>query len=288
MNHKLRILEVSIPHATEHGTLAAAMHLPKQWFREGINTVFVLPWMQINRSMSGSPYAVIDHLKVDDALGNLDDAMRWIECCHEQGLQVVLDMPLNHTSPVHCWTEFSHWYICDPAGRAIAPVGTYWNDVIQLNHDEQQVIHAGSEVLKHWLRAGVDGFRLDAASFIPDAAIQQWINELNTMTTKKLHWWCDGAQYASERPFFTGYFHHEAFQLALLDNTAWKELLNAPGDGGIFYLTNHDTLQEGVSPAAQWPGRYEQMRELIQVSHHHYMLSLSDYNDIHSTYSFIR
>jgi glycosidase len=288
MNHTFRILEVSIRHATEQGTFAAAMHLTEQWVQDGFNTLFVLPWMQINRSLSGSPYAVIDHLHVDDALGNFEDAVRWVDCCHERGLAVILDMPLNHTSPAHRWTAISNWFVRDSAGGALSPVGTNWKDVIQLNHAEPEVIHAGADVLKYWMRVGVDGFRLDAASFIPDVVIQHWIEEINASSGRPLHWWCDGAQYAAERPFFTGYFHHEAFQLALGNYSAWIELVNAPANGGIFYLTNHDTLHAGVSPAEQWPGRYEQMRALMESTHHHSMLSLSDYNDTHSTYSFIR
>lgn len=287
MKKRMLIIEVSLRHATPQGTLRAAMELPAQWAGQGINTVFVLPWMEINRERSASPYAITDHMRPDEGLGMLDDAVRWIERCHACGLEVVLDMPLNHTSPDHCWREHDGWYSMDEKGNFHAPRGTDWNDVLQLNHSHPGVIAACEDVLKFWLNIGIDGFRMDAAAFIPPSVLMQWKSSIERVKGRTLHLWCDGADYARQNSFFTSYLYHEAFQTAHHDMEAWKTLLNTSHEGAIFYLSNHDTLHAGKSPAAQWPERYQKMRALLEASSQHVMLSWNDYSDIHGAYSFL-
>ena len=287
MKTPLRILEVSIPHVSPDGTLHGAMSLPQAIVEAGFNTVFVLPWMKINQSLSPSPYAVTHHLAVHETIGTIKDAEAWINRCHEVGLRVVLDMPLNHTSPAHKWTTNTHWYMRDAMGMTYPPAGTAWNDVVQLNHNSPDLVQACEEVLLFWLNAGVDGFRFDAASFIPDDVLLRWIENLRLQSAVPLLLWCDGRVYARQRPFFNGYIYHEAFKLAKHSMREWEALVEEPDDAGIFYLSNHDTLQKGCSPASEWPGQYDAMRTVLERSPQHVMLSWSDWKNPQSCYSFL-
>ena len=280
----MRIIEISLRHATEEGSFRSAMHLPETIAKAGFNVVYALPWMKMNRRASLSPYAVADYHATDELLGSKEEATDWIHCCHDCGLDVVLDIPLNHTSPFHNWLANEGWYARNKQGRFHAPLGTNWKDVFQLNHNNPWVSEACREVLEFWLDEGVDGFRLDAASFISNSALKDWYSVLSQ--TK--HVWCDESNLASRYGFFTSYLNHRAFQLAESDFDAWQDLVAAPADCGILYLSNHDTLHAGLSPREQWKNQYDSMKNTILNSKHHCLLSWSDWKDSSMSYSFLK
>jgi glycosidase len=199
----------------------------------------------------------------------------------------VLDMPLNHTSPVHIWTANSNWYRLNENGEKLAPKGTQWNDVVQLNHDNPMLAQACADVLQFWVTVGIDGFRFDAASFIPDVVLENWISSLHRSFQKELLFWCDSESYSRNRPMFNGFLFHEAFYAAKQDQSKWNPLLQSNLTSAIFYLTNHDTLHACKSPIDEWPIDYQRMRKELECSPHHVMLSWSDWQDPSSSYSFM-
>ena len=282
----LRILEVSIPHASSTGTFCDAMHLPEQLVRDGFNTVFVLPWMKVNRELSKSPYAVVNHLEVKEMLGTLSDVVAWIKSCHDAGLKIILDLPLNHTSPNHRWADNSDWYSRTEFGSMHPPQGTGWNDVVQLNHSREEVKTACIEVMSFWLNLGIDGFRLDAASYMPDAFVESIISRVRQMHNSVL-FWGDGESYAGTKSCFEAWFHHEAFYLAKHDLNAWKNMVASHKGNGIFYLTNHDTLCKGISPELEWQGAYKEMRKILLAGGKHVLQSWPYWRDPLSSYSFL-
>ena len=287
MSQPLRILELSIPHATAQGTLEAAMQLPQRVAQAGFNAVFVLPWMMINREMSTSPFAVVNHHAMEPSIGSLEEAINWIECCHSNGLSVVLDMPLNHTSPSHSWTTTPGWYSKDHSGNMRAPLGTDWNDVVQLDHSNEDVSKACLNVLRFWIKCGVDGFRLDAASFIPTEIVANWIASVRLESQRELHFWCDGHELANSCGYFSAYFNHDAFRKAKGREQSWNHLLNSYSENAIFYLTNHDKLHAQRSPKVEWGTDYERMRNVLVESNRHSMLSWSDWMNPEEYYSFM-
>jgi glycosidase len=281
-----RILEISIPHASSTGTFCDAMHLPEQLARDGFNTVYMLPWMKVNRTLSHSPYAVVNHLEVNEMLGTLSDVEAWIACCHSSGLQVILDVPLNHTSPEHSWTANSDWYSRTEEGAMRPPQGSGWNDVVQLNHSCEEVKTACIEVMSFWLNLGIDGFRLDAASFMPFGFVESIISNVRQVHSHVL-FWGDGVSNAGTKSCFDAWFHHEAFYLAKQDMKAWKNLVESHQGNGIFYLTNHDTLCNGTSPELEWQGAYNEMKEILMAANKHVLQSWPEWRDPLSSYSFL-
>lgn len=287
MKSNLRILEISIPHASAEGTLNAALKVPKQLSSDAFNTVFVLPWFSVNTALSESPYAVTDYMALNKAIGSMDDARNWIEQCHQCGLRVVLDMPLNHTSPRHKWMANPGWYLTDKDGTILSPQGTQWYDVAQLNHHNAAVVTACEEALGFWLGMGVDGFRFDAASFIPDDVLNRWVTCAKNAVTRELLLWCDGEVYRQNRPFFNGFLYHEAFCVAKTDHERWVELISSAPDEAIFYLSNHDSLHAGKSPLEEWHGSYQYMRDRLEAASKNHVLSWSDWQNPASRYSFM-
>jgi len=287
MSSLLRILEISIPHVSAGGTLPEAMDLPVQIAKAGYNTVFVLPWMKVSRAHSPSPYAVVDHMNMNETIGSIAEATRWIALCHDAGLRVVLDLPLNHTSPFHIWTARDGWYITNERNEMQPPSGTEWNDVVQINHFNGEVLNACIEVVLFWRKLGVDGFRLDAAYHMPDSFLESLIANVRQSTPGAVVFWTDGKRYGELRPYFDAWLHHEAFLLAKHDENLWKEGVGSDNGNGIYYLTNHDTLRAGLSPMQEWPGSYHDLNARLQASGINFLHSLPEWKDVNSSYSFL-
>lgn len=142
-------------------------------------------------------YDVADHAAIDPLFGTMDDFDRLMESAHARGLNVILDLVLNHTSSQHRWfidsassreAEYANWYLWrDPAGwRGGGPIppnnwlsffgGSAWaweprrsqfylhtflSEQPDLNWREPAVRAAQLAMVRGWLARGVDGFRLD-------------------------------------------------------------------------------------------------------------------------------
>ena len=147
--------------------------------------------------MADFGYDVADHTDVDPLFGTLADADALIARAHELGLRVLLDFVPNHTSDQHPWFTESRagrdspkrsWYVWRD-GDALPngwianfgdqrpawtrdPVTDEWYlhsflpEQPDLNWDEPAVEAAMHDVLRFWLRRGVDGFRIDVAHAI--------------------------------------------------------------------------------------------------------------------------
>ncbi|MBS0334383.1 MAG: alpha glucosidase [Proteobacteria bacterium] len=150
-------------------------------------------------------YDVADYEGVQADYGTPDDLRRLLDAAHARGLKVVLDEVLSHTSDVHPWFVESltggkdgpkaDWYVwADPQLDGTAP--NNWLSVFggpawayqparrqhyhhkflrqqpKLNWRDPDAREAVLSVLDHWLKQGVDGFRLDVAgTFLHDPAL---------------------------------------------------------------------------------------------------------------------
>jgi len=164
----------------------------------GITALYLTP---IFASASNHRYHTYDYLAVDPLLGG-DDALReLLDAAHDRDMRVVLDGVFNHTGrgfwPFHHVLEtgadspYRGWFHLDDAalddGRplvAYPPHGTtskalgyeaWWGlpALPKLNTDEPAVREYLFGVAEHWLRFGIDGWRLDVPSEIDDEAFWQ-------------------------------------------------------------------------------------------------------------------
>jgi alpha-glucosidase len=160
----------------------------------GVGAIWLSPFFP--SPMADFGYDVADYTDVDPVFGTLDDFDRLVEESHGRGIRVVIDWVPNHTSDQHPWFVESRssrdnpkrdWYVWrDPAPGGgppnnwvssflglKEPAWTYDEATAQyylhsflaqqpdLNWDNPQVEAAMHEVLRFWLRRGVDGFRID-------------------------------------------------------------------------------------------------------------------------------
>ena len=115
----------------------------------------------------GSPYAVRDFYKVDSRLGSKKDLVKLVEEAHRLKLKVILDLVPNHTAWDAEWMKDPDYYRKNSLGEVMHPQPA-WKDVAALDYTQTKTRKAMIEVMRYWLEeAKVDGFRCDAACFVP-------------------------------------------------------------------------------------------------------------------------
>ncbi len=162
----------------------------------GVDAVWLMPFYPSPLRDDG--YDVADYTATHPDYGTLDELRAVIDALHERGIRVITDLVMNHTSDEHHWFQEARrstaaprrdYYVWrdDDRGYADIPVifypretsnwaydaGSgqyYWHRFFSsqpdLNYDHPPVQAAMLEVLRFWLAAGVDGFRVDAVPYL--------------------------------------------------------------------------------------------------------------------------
>ena len=149
----------------------------------GVTCLYLNPIFQ---SASNHRYDTGDYMQIDPVLGDEESFKALCADARDHGISVILDGVFNHTGDdsryfnrygnypdVGAWqspkSEYRDWY-------KIGPDGTYtswWGvanmpDLNEENPDYRQYICGRDGVVRHWLRAGARGWRLDVADELPD------------------------------------------------------------------------------------------------------------------------
>lgn len=154
----------------------------------GINVVWFMPINEVGQEKSvNSPYCVKDYKGVNPEFGTLDEFKALVATCHQKGINVIIDWVANHTSWDNAWIANKEWYTQDEAGNIIFPAGTGWKDVADLNFDNQEMRLAMIEAMRFWVtEIGIDGFRCDAADFVPFDFWKQALDSLRAIPGRSL------------------------------------------------------------------------------------------------------
>jgi len=157
----------------------------------GVEGLWLTP---IFKSSSYHKYNVTDFYTIDPSFGTQDDLWELLELCHDRGMIVILDLPINHTSSAnqlfgnfvaaHRDGDTSNKYYeyfsyirqgeTAPYGRTYSQIPSstdlyecnFDTGMPELNYDCEDVRTEMLAVAKHYLDLGVDGFRFDAAKYI--------------------------------------------------------------------------------------------------------------------------
>jgi alpha-glucosidase len=157
----------------------------------GIDAVWLSPIF--TSPMHDFGYDIADYCDIDPLFGSMEDFDELLVRAHELGLKVLLDFVPNHTSSTHPWFVESRssrgnpkrdWYLwCDPdlnggppnnwlsefggsAWEFDKPSGQYYYHAFlasqpDLNWRNPEVRRAMHDIMRFWLRKGIDGFRID-------------------------------------------------------------------------------------------------------------------------------
>ncbi|HUA83837.1 MAG TPA: maltose alpha-D-glucosyltransferase [Bryobacteraceae bacterium] len=163
----------------------------------GVTCLWLLPFFPSPLRDDG--YDISDYMSVHPNYGTMEDFQAFLSAAHDRGLQVIIELVMNHTSDQHPWfqnaraappgsserefyvwsdtdqkyhdariiftdTEKSNW-TWDPVAKQY-----YWHRFFShqpdLNYDHPRVVEEMLKVLRFWLDLGVDGLRLDAIPYL--------------------------------------------------------------------------------------------------------------------------
>src|SRR5215212_5050037 len=163
----------------------------------GANCVWILPFYPSPLRDDG--YDISSYEEINPTYGTIGAFKEFMDAAHARGLKVITELVINHTSDQHPWfqrarraargsperdfyvwsddpnkysgsriiftdTEKSNW-AWDPEAQQF-----YWHRFFShqpdLNFDNPKVRQAVINVMKFWLRMGVDGLRLDAIPYL--------------------------------------------------------------------------------------------------------------------------
>ena len=138
----------------------------------GVDLIWLMPIHpigKVNRKGSlGSPYSITDYRGINPEYGSLEDFKRLVEKTHAAGMRIMIDVVYNHTAHdlllVH---DHPDWFHQDASGKPVTTVPE-WSDVIDLKHPNPALTAYLHEILQYWAGLGVDGFRCDVASLLPE------------------------------------------------------------------------------------------------------------------------
>jgi len=157
----------------------------------GVDAIWLSPIFP--SPMADFGYDVADYTGIDPCFGTMDDFDQLLAAAHARGIKLLLDLVPNHTSDEHPWfrqsrnsrnNPYRDWYIWrDPAPTGGPPnnwlshfggpawsfdaaTGQYYLHLFDprqpdLNWRNPAVRAAIYDVMRFWLRKGVDGFRID-------------------------------------------------------------------------------------------------------------------------------
>lgn len=162
----------------------------------GVNVIWLMPINPIGvLNTVNSPYCVKNYVEVNPEYGTLEDLRTLVREAHNRKMAVVLDWAANHTSWDNPWIQNKTWYTQDANGNIIHPAGTNWQDVADLNFDNATMRLEMIKALKYWvLTANIDGYRCDAADYVPSAFWKQAIDSLKNIPNRKLVLLAEGSR----------------------------------------------------------------------------------------------
>jgi glycosidase len=209
----------------------------------GVNVIWLMPIHPIGDVNSvNSPYSVKNYFEVSPEFGTLDDLRAFVEAAHERDIAVIMDWVANHTSWDNPWIANRDWYT-QVDGEIVHPPGTNWQDVADLDFSNEDMRLAMIDALKYWvLEANIDGFRCDAADYVPLLFWRQAIDSLESIPNRDLILLAEGAR---SNHFDAG------FQM----NYAWdfygqiKSVFNGSSASSIF--STHEDEYENIPAGAE-------------------------------------
>lgn len=237
----------------------------------GVSTLYLNP---IFLADSNHRYNTADYMQIDPMLGSVEDFRALCREAHSRNMHILLDGVFNHTGSnsryFNSLGEFpdvgaaqspdsahASWYNFHPWP---SEYDAWWGicTLPAVNEDDPSyrdyIIHSPDSVVRHWLRQGADGWRLDVADELPD----DFIAQLRTAMTEEKpdsfllgEVWEDGSNkiaYSQRRRYLLGAetngLMNYPFRTALIDYLR--------GGDAFCFMETMETLRENYPRCAYY------------------------------------
>jgi maltose alpha-D-glucosyltransferase/alpha-amylase len=163
----------------------------------GVTCLWLLPFFPSPLRDDG--YDIANYVDVNPSYGTIDDFKQFLDAAHQRGMQVMIELVINHTSDQHPWfqaarlappgspqREFYVWSQTDQLYKDARIIFTdteksnwtwdevakayYWHRFFShqpdLNFDNPAVIEEVLKAMRFWLDMGVDALRMDAIPYL--------------------------------------------------------------------------------------------------------------------------
>ncbi|NJO44728.1 MAG: maltose alpha-D-glucosyltransferase [Oscillatoriales cyanobacterium RM2_1_1] len=170
----------------------------------GITAIWMLPFFPSPLRDDG--YDIADYFSINPIYGTLEEFKTLLDEAHKRGIQVIIELVVNHTSDQHPWFQRARrapkdskerdFYIWSDTPDQFSEVriifqdfetsnwawdsvakAYYWHRFYShqpdLNYENPELQQAVLEVVDYWMEMGVDGMRLDA---VPYLCVQEGTN----------------------------------------------------------------------------------------------------------------
>lgn len=245
----------------------------------GCDGIWLMPIMP---STTYHKYDVTDYCAIDPQYGTLEDFEIFVDACHERGVNVIIDLVMNHSSTQHTWFKEAAAYLkslpqgvepdlsecpyvdyynfsreresgyCELTGSDWYYEARFWSEMPDLNLESEAVRGEFEQIVKFWLDLGVDGFRLDAAkeyysgNVTANVEVLTWFNAMVKEQKRDAYIvaevWSDMDTYA--KYYESGIDSCFDFAFAEQDGVIAKVVNGKAGGGASLYGKSLERLQE--------------------------------------------
>ncbi|MCU1250684.1 MAG: trehalose synthase, partial [Edaphobacter sp.] len=163
----------------------------------GITCLWMLPFFPSPLRDDG--YDIANYVDVNPSYGTLNDFKQVLDAAHQRGMQVMIELVINHTSDQHPWFQAARhappgsperdYYVWSPTDQLFKDAriiftdteksnwtwdetakAYYWHRFFShqpdLNFDNPAVIEEVLKAMRFWLDMGVDALRMDAIPYL--------------------------------------------------------------------------------------------------------------------------
>ncbi|KAK3926717.1 Maltase 1 [Frankliniella fusca] len=234
----------------------------------GVGAVWLSPIYPSPQADFG--YDISNYIDIDPQYGTMSDFDNLLKKTHDLGMKLVLDLVPNHSSDEHEWFKksvqrdgkYTDYYVWNDGkksenGTMVPPnnwnsnfrgTGWEWNEQRQqfywhqfavkqpdLNYRNQDIVDEMKNVLRFWLKKGVDGFRVDAViTLFEDEQLrdQPYCDCGETDPTQRDY----------EKPIYTENLP-ETYAMV----KEWRKVLDEFGDDKIMMTEAYATLDQTIA-----------------------------------------
>lgn len=227
-----------------------------------VHSVWLTP---IHKSPSYHKYDVVDYYSVDPSFGTLDDFKNMVNILHENDIEVIIDLVINHTSSQNEWFikarqsinngtcdeegSYCDYYVYSdkqlpgyyPMGSGLYYEALFYDGMPDLNLDNEDVREEIRNIMKFWLDNGVDGFRLDAVSY--------YYNQDVSKNIEFLSWLNDEAKKINPECYIVAEAWNDANTISRLYESGIDSLFNFPLSSATGLYVKYIRDENGVALA---------------------------------------